>query len=70
MMDKYLTVREAAEMMRVKPVTVYFWVSSGRLSCLRAGGRVLFRKETIRAFVGDTREEGGGMRGDRPQESA
>ncbi len=38
---RLLTVREAAEYVGVKPKTLYNWVSSGKIACVKAGGRCL-----------------------------
>jgi excisionase family DNA binding protein len=44
---KYLTVKEAAEYMRVSPNTVYNWVQSGRLYARRAGSRLRFTTQDL-----------------------
>jgi excisionase family DNA binding protein len=45
--DRFLTVREAAEFLRVSPRTVYGWVSQRALPCRKAGRRVLFLESEL-----------------------
>ena len=50
--QRLLTVTEAATFMGVRPKTVYAWVASGRLSCLRAGNRLRFRTSDLERWLG------------------
>lgn len=43
-MERYLTVREAAEVLNVSPQTIYNWVKTGHLKAVRMG----IRGRTIR----------------------
>ena len=47
-----LTVTEAAVYMGVKPKTVYGWVETGRLPCLRAGNSLRFRLCDLERWLG------------------
>ncbi len=38
-MDKLLTVKEVADMLNVKPKTVYQWAELGQIPCIRLGKR-------------------------------
>ncbi len=51
--DKLLTVKDAAKLLQVHPMTVYGWVRGGRLPCLRAGGRIRFRRESLFRWLGE-----------------
>lgn len=43
-----LTVREVAELLGIRPGSVYHWVSQGRLPCIRLSSRCLrFRREDL-----------------------
>jgi excisionase family DNA binding protein len=41
-LPKFLTVDEVAEMLRVKPRTIYDWVSQRRIPFRKAGDRTVF----------------------------
>jgi excisionase family DNA binding protein len=41
-LPKFLTVEEVAEMLRVKPRTIYDWVSQRRIPFRKAGDRTVF----------------------------
>jgi excisionase family DNA binding protein len=45
--DRFLSVREAAEFLRVSPRTVYGWVSQRALIYHKAGRRVLFLESEL-----------------------
>lgn len=40
--QKFLTVRECADLLRVSPKTIYSMVSEGRIPYRKVGARVLF----------------------------
>lgn len=46
----YLTLKEVAELLKVKPRTVYAWVSDGRIPYERKGGLLRFRLDAIVAW--------------------
>ena len=46
----YLTLREVAELLKVKPRTIYAWVSDKRIPYERKGGLLRFRLEAILAW--------------------
>ncbi len=46
-----LTVREAAQTLRVSPLTVRRYIADGRLSAVRAGKGVRVRRESLEQFV-------------------
>lgn len=48
---RYYTVKEAADLLRVHPRTVYKWFDSGKLERIKAGGRVLVSTASIDAFI-------------------
>jgi excisionase family DNA binding protein len=54
----YLSVPEAAAQVRVSPWTIRWWLTSGRLTRFKAGGRTLIAASDLEAFV---RREGSGV---------
>ena len=48
---QFLSVDEAAEFLRVKPSTIYSWVSQGKIPHSKVGSRVLFEKSALVQFV-------------------
>jgi excisionase family DNA binding protein len=52
-----LTVREVAELLGIRPGSVYHWVSQGRLPCVRLSSRCLrFRAEEIQRLIAEMSE--------------
>ncbi len=43
----YLTLKEVAELLKVKPRTVYSWVSANRVPYERKGGLLRFRLDAV-----------------------
>jgi|GEM_PF-1822080 len=54
-MQKYLTIRDVAEMLQVSHATVYWWVKKGKLKGFRPSGlkvgTLRFKKEDVEALV-------------------
>jgi len=48
-----ITVKEVAEILRVKSATVYAWAEQGRIPTFKANGARRFIKEDIMAWVKD-----------------
>ena len=46
----YLTLKELAELLKVKPRTIYAWVSERRIPYERKGGLLRFRLDAIIAW--------------------
>ncbi|MBA3767319.1 MAG: helix-turn-helix domain-containing protein [Acidobacteria bacterium] len=46
----YLTLKEVAELLKVKPRTVYAWVSANRVPYERKGGLLRFRLDAVIAW--------------------
>jgi putative molybdopterin biosynthesis protein len=46
----YLTLKEVAELLRVKPRTIYAWVSDKRIPYERKGSLLRFRLDAIVAW--------------------
>ena len=57
-MEKLLTPPEVAELLSLKLSTVYSLVASGRLPCVRIGGRIRFDPDDLLRWVA-ARKEGG-----------
>ena len=51
----YLTLREVADLLKVKPRTVYAWVSDRRIPYERKGGLLRFRLDAVLAWNEPTR---------------
>ena len=61
----YLTVRELADLLRLKERKVYDLAASGAVPCSRATGKLLFPAAEIRAWIEAAKS--GGPRPDRPR---
>ena len=46
----YLTLKEVSQLLKVKPRTIYAWVSDKRIPYERKGGLLRFRLEAILAW--------------------
>jgi len=46
----YLTLKELAELLKVKPRTIYAWVSDNRIPFERKGGLLRFRLDAVVAW--------------------
>jgi len=51
----YLTLKEVAELLKVKPRTIYAWVSDRRIPYERKGSLLRFRLDAIVAWNEPTR---------------
>ncbi len=63
---EYLTVRELADLLRLKERKIYDLAASGELPCSRATGKLLFPAAEIRAWVDGARGGRGGPAAPRP----
>jgi len=52
---RLLTVLEAADFLRLRPQTLYNWVSEGRIASYKVGGRRLFAVEDLEAYLEERR---------------
>ena len=50
MRPNYLTLKEVAELLKVKPRTVYAWVSDNRIPFERKGSLLRFRLDAVLAW--------------------
>jgi excisionase family DNA binding protein len=48
---EFLTVQETAEVLKVSPITIRRYISSGRLAAVRVGRNVRIRREAIEEFA-------------------
>ena len=48
--NKLLTVKEAAEFLRLKPRTIYAKVKDGLLPCVRIGKSIRFEHEALKSL--------------------
>lgn len=57
---QFLTVKEAADLLRVSPVTVYRMAQKGEIPSYRVGSkRIVFDREELVAWVKNRDREGG-----------
>jgi excisionase family DNA binding protein len=49
--DYLLTVKEAADELRISPYTLRSWVSQKRITYQKIGRRVFFKRTTLNLFV-------------------
>jgi len=54
-MPEFLTVKELAELLRIKERKVYDLAASGQVPCARATGKLLFPAAEVRAWIEGTR---------------
>src|SRR6056297_3463205 len=59
----YLTVKELAELLRLKERKVYDLAASGAVPCSRATGKLLFPAHEIRAWIESAQSGGGDAQG-------
>jgi excisionase family DNA binding protein len=46
-----LTIKDLAEQLRMKPSTLYAWVSQNKIPCIRIHGLIRFRSEDIEGWL-------------------
>lgn len=56
--SKYMTVRELADLLRVKERKVYALAASGEIPCSRATGKLLFRRDSVETWLARHSTEG------------
>jgi len=49
--EKYYTIEEVAEMLKVVYMTVYRWVRQGKLKAFRVGKKYMIKKSDIEALI-------------------
>jgi excisionase family DNA binding protein len=63
---EFLTVRELAELLRLKERKVYALAASGEVPCSRATGKLLFPADEVRQWIERTKSGGSADMADRP----
>lgn len=63
---EFLTVRELAELLRIKERKVYDLAASGEVPCSRATGKLLFPAQEIRAWIAQSKSGGSAAPTERP----
>ena len=59
-LDSYLTVPEAAQLLRVASATLYTWIYRRQIPSVKVGGRVLLASSSLQAWLRRReRQEGG-----------
>ena len=56
-MPEYLTAKQVAEYLQVKPLTIYQWAREGKIPSIKIGRVWRFNKETIDTFLEDQPRE-------------
>lgn len=67
-MEDYLSVRGAAELIGVKPQTVWTAVREGRIEYLSIAGKKVIRRDAAEAYKART-QQGGGKPAGRPRKA-
>jgi excisionase family DNA binding protein len=49
--EAYLTIEEAAALIKIKPATLRLWLREGRMKGYRAGARWRIRREDLEAYL-------------------
>ena len=49
--ERLYTIQEAAERLRVKPATLYMWVSRRKIAFVKIGSRTMFREVALREYI-------------------
>jgi len=55
-MERLLDIREAAALLRIKPQTLYLWVSQKRIAYRKIGRLVRFAEADLESFVEGQRQ--------------
>lgn len=55
MEDKYYTIEEIAELLKVTYMTVYRWIKSNRLEALKAGKQYRITKRQLDKFLNSSK---------------
>jgi PTS system nitrogen regulatory IIA component len=50
-MEEYLTAKQVAEYLQVKPLTIYQWAREDKIPAIKIGRIWRFKKEAIDAFL-------------------
>ncbi len=56
-LSNLLPLRKAAEVLGVKPNTLYEWVSRRQIACVRLGRRIMFDPSDLEKIVDENRVE-------------
>lgn len=49
--EKYYTIEEVAEMLRVAYMTVYRWIKAGKLGAIKAGKQYRISEKCVNDFI-------------------
>jgi excisionase family DNA binding protein len=52
--DKYYTIDEVAEILRVAYMTVYRWIKAGKLNAIKAGKQFRISEKCLNDFITDS----------------
>lgn len=54
---KLVTVKEIAEILRIKPSTVYQWAELGQIPCIRLNSALRFDLKDIQIWISDCKKD-------------
>lgn len=54
--DKFYTVAEVAELLKVQPLTIYRLISDGKLKSYKVGRVIRISEADLKAFLDDSRQ--------------
>lgn len=63
-MEELLTVKEAAEAVRLKPSTIYTYAEKGILPFSKLGSRLLFQKSKLEEWIQENSHPGRSLQAD------
>lgn len=55
-MEKFVGIKQAAEFLGIKEMTLYSWRHEGAVPCYKVRGRVLFRLSELNSFAESFKE--------------
>jgi excisionase family DNA binding protein len=50
-MEKLLTMKEAAQILKINPSTIYRHINNGLLHAVKLGGRTMFKEKDLNKFI-------------------
>ena len=57
--DQLLTVKQIADYLQINPMTVYKWISQGRIPCIKLSGHLVrFDLEKVKKWLGTMEQKG------------
>ncbi len=57
-MEKLLSVQDVANLLNIKPMTIYLWAEQGRLKSVKFGRLLRFKEADIKDFIKNAESKG------------